>query len=196
MSNRQVAIDKVKEKLLTCVKCADLIPPPVSFETGPDSKVFFLARNPGFYENQELRPLIGAAGLVFNQELLRIQCDRKKVWVGNVANCYSESDRCPTPEEFLNCFPFLKACVSILKPKLMVVMGEEATKFLVPTIRWKFDRGKLRVLTIAGMRLILVPIMHPAAAVHKGSNSMKVTQDMNNVRLLLQKLPEKYWKID
>lgn len=195
MLDKQVALDKVKEKLLLCVKCRDLIPPPISFETSPDAKVFFLARNPGYYENLELRPLIGTAGMVFDAQLFRIQCARKKVWVGNLGNCYSENDRNPTQEEFTNCYPFLKACVSILKPKLLVVMGEVASRFLLPSVRWKFDRGKPHVTTIAGVRLVIVPIMHPAAAVHKGSNSVKVCQDFNNVRLLLQRLDEKYWKI-
>lgn len=196
MMGKQEALDKVKEKLLLCIKCPDLEPPPISFEANPDAKVFFLARNPGFYEHQELRPLIGAAGMVFDAQLLRIQCDRKKVWVGNLSNCYSENDRCPTHTEFTRCRPFLHACVKILRPKLLVVMGEEVTRFLHPSINWKYDRGNYLIKTIADVRLVMLPVMHPAAAVHKGSNSMKVSQDFNGLRLLLQRLPKEYWKIE
>lgn len=196
MSGGLNKLDLVKQKLSICTICPNLEPPPILFESPPDNvKVFYVARNPGFYETVERRPLIGAAGMVFNGELVRIGCDRSKVWVGNLANCYSEKDRSPTFEEFSKCFKFLKASVQILKPTLLVVMGEAASKFLIPNIRWKFDRGKPVVSVIQGVKLVIVPIMHPASAVHKGSNSMKVIQDMNNVRLLLQKIPEKYWSL-
>lgn len=195
MSDTLSRLDLVKEKMSICTICPNLEFPPVLFESPPTAKVFFVARNPGFYEQKERKPMIGAAGLVFDTELTRIGCDRSKVFVGNLCNCYSEKDRTPTFEEFSKCYKFLKACVQILKPTLLVVMGAAVSKFLVPNVRWELDRAKPVVAIIAGVKLVILPVMHPASSVHKGANSMKVCQDFNNVRLLLQKVPEKHWKM-
>jgi len=197
MKNNKEKLEFIKRKLSFCTKCPALENPPILFESPEDGvKVFFVGRNPGYYEQQERRVMIGEAGAIFTRELKRIQCDREKVWVGNLASCYSLKDRCPTHEEFLNCFGYLKACIKVLKPVLVVTFGEAVARFLIPNIRWKYDRAKPKAMVVEGVKLVIFPIMHPAASVHKGKNSTKVAQDFNDVRQLLMKIDSKYWKIE
>lgn len=193
---KEQALLLLRQKVLLCRKCDRVIPPPVPGEGPFWAKVVFLGRNPGYIEHEVGRPFVGDAGMVLDGELVRIGVDRPKIRIDNLAKCYTRKDRPPTQLEYKFCYPHLIELMDLLKPKLVFVMGKEAYEFLEPGKDWREKAGKLSVYKFGKVKVALMPIIHPAAVVHKRGKNVKILYDhFNSVRRAVMRIPEVYWKL-
>src|SRR5207253_10505002 len=92
-------------------------------EGNPNAEVMFIGEGPGFNEDQQGRPFVGAAGQLLTEMLQVIGLRREDVFITNVVRCRPPGNRDPLPDELSACDTYTLRQVDLLKPKLIVTLG-------------------------------------------------------------------------
>jgi DNA polymerase len=140
----------------------------VVFGSGdPTSELMFVGEAPGFHEDKQGVPFVGAAGKLLDQLLGGIGLTRAQVYVCNVLKCRPPGNRDPLPEEIEACEPHLWRQIELIRPRVVATLGNFATKLLSgkPTGITRVH-GQEQETTLGGRRVLLYPIYHPAAALY------------------------------
>lgn len=94
---------------------------------GPlDAKVMIIGQNPGADEDKTGRPFVGRAGKYLTKTLAEYGIKRENVFITNIVKHISPENRKPYPDEVSACLPYLNNQISIIKPKIIVLLGESA----------------------------------------------------------------------
>jgi DNA polymerase len=151
-----------------CVRCAlAKTRTQVVFGVGaPDADILFIGEAPGFHEDKEGEPFVGAAGQLLTRLLdEELGLRRDQVYICNILKCRPPGNRDPQPEEIEACTPWLVEQISIIQPRLVVTLGNFATKFILQTTQG-ITRMRGQVYDWHGRTVI--PTFHPAAILHGG----------------------------
>lgn len=115
---------------------------------------------PGADEDASGRPFVGKAGQLLTRMLAAIGLSRSDVYIGNVLKCRPPENRPPAPDEILACRPFLREQIDLLRPELLLLLGNHATRAVLGTDRGITSmRGRI-VASPEGWRTL--PTYHPA----------------------------------
>ncbi len=127
-----------------------------------------VGEGPGREEDREGRPFVGRSGRLLERLLLEeAGLRREQVYIANVVKCRPPGNRDPLPEEIEACRPYLDAQVSLVGPRVVLTLGNFATRVLLGTSERISDlRG--RTYRWGGEGTVLVPTFHPAAALRGG----------------------------
>jgi uracil-DNA glycosylase family 4 len=91
---------------------------------GPvDTEIMFIGEGPGFHENEQGRPFVGAAGKYLEELLTKINMKREDVFIGNVVKCRPPNNRDPLPDELAACSDYLERQIQVINPKVIVTLG-------------------------------------------------------------------------
>lgn len=152
----------------TCRKCplAEGRTNTVFGEGNPQAELVFVGEGPGAEEDRQGRPFVGRAGDLLTKMILAMGLSREDVFICNVVKCRPPSNRTPAPEEVQACWGYLVRQLQIIRPKVIVTLGNPATKTLLDT-RTGITRmrGQFHSLPdwAAGLGGIAVmPTFHPA----------------------------------
>jgi DNA polymerase len=140
----------------------------VVFGSGdPGADLMFVGEAPGFHEDKQGVPFVGAAGKLLDQLLGEIGLTRADVYVANVLKCRPPGNRDPQPEEIEACESHLWRQIELIQPRVVATLGNFATKLLSgrPTGITRVH-GQEQETTLGGRRVLLYPIYHPAAALY------------------------------
>jgi DNA polymerase len=140
----------------------------VVFGSGdPNADLMFVGEAPGFHEDKQGVPFVGAAGKLLDQLLAGIGLSRSDVFVANVLKCRPPGNRDPLPEEIEACESHLFRQIELIQPRVVATLGNFATKLLSgrPTGITRVH-GQEQETTLGGRRVLLYPIYHPAAALY------------------------------
>ena len=99
----------------------------------PDADLLFIGEAPGFHEDKQGEPFVGAAGQLLTRMLGEIGLRREDVYIANVLKCRPPANRDPLPDEIEACTPWLVEQISIIQPMLVSTLGNFATKFVLNT---------------------------------------------------------------
>jgi DNA polymerase len=146
--------------------------------------LMFVGEAPGANEDAEGVPFVGRAGELLNKIIQSIGLKREDVLVGNVNRCRPPGNRTPTLPEAHTCRPFLKREIAIVRPKVIVVLGNTATQNLLDT---KVGITKLRGEFQDYFGISVMPTFHPAYLLRDPSKKREVWEDMKKVRDFLNK---------
>jgi uracil-DNA glycosylase family 4 len=150
---------------------------------GPgDPGIMFIGEAPGFHEDQQGRPFVGAAGKFLEELLESIGLKREDVFITNVIKCRPPGNRDPLPEEIEACKPYLDRQIELLQPKLVVTLGRFSMARAFPKARISRIHGQPR--KVGGV--IYYPMYHPAAALHQPSLRRTVVEDMRRIPELME----------
>lgn len=150
---------------------------------GPgDAGIMFIGEAPGFHEDQQGRPFVGAAGKFLEELLESIGLKREDVFITNVIKCRPPGNRDPLPEEIEACKPYLDRQIDLLQPKLVVTLGRFSMARAFPKARISRIHGQPR--KVGGV--IYYPMYHPAAALHQPSLRRTVEEDMRRIPELIE----------
>ncbi len=97
----------------------------------PEAEVMFIGEAPGFDEDRQGEPFVGAAGRRLTQWLGRLGLGREQVYIANVLKCRPPGNRDPEPDEVERCSPFLRAQIRAIAPKLIIALGRHAGMLLL-----------------------------------------------------------------
>jgi DNA polymerase len=142
----------------------------------------FIGEAPGFHEDQQGRPFVGAAGRFLEELLESIGLTRQDVYIANVIKCRPPGNRDPLPDEIEACKPFLDRQLDLIQPKLVVTLGRFSMARAFPKARISQIHGQPR--KIGG--IVYYPMYHPAAALHQPSLRRTVEEDMQRIPKLLK----------
>jgi uracil-DNA glycosylase len=133
----------------------------------PAADLMFVGEAPGFHEDKQGVPFVGAAGKLLDQLLAAIGLARSDVYVANVLKCRPPGNRDPLPEEIEACEGHLWKQIELIQPRVVATLGNFATKLLSgrPTGITRVH-GQEQETTLGGRRVLLYPIFHPAAALY------------------------------
>jgi uracil-DNA glycosylase len=129
--------------------------------------LMFVGEAPGFHEDKQGVPFVGAAGKLLDQLLAGIGLTRPDVYVANVLKCRPPGNRDPMPDEIEACEAHLWRQIELIEPRVVATLGNFATKLLSgrPTGITRVH-GQEQETTLGGRRVLLYPLYHPAAALY------------------------------
>ena len=152
---------------------------------GPENaEVMFIGEAPGFHEDRQGRPFVGAAGQYLDELLGMMGMDRNKVYITNVVKCRPPQNRDPLPNEMEACRPYLDRQIELIKPKVIITISRFAMMRWFPDKKISEIHGKPKRFG----NLVVVPMFHPAAALHQPSLKATLEADFKRVPQILQEM--------
>lgn len=156
----------------------------------PDAEVMFIGEAPGFHEDKQGEPFVGAAGQLLNRLLGEIGLRREDVFVANVIKCRPPGNRDPLPDEIEACTPYLREQISLIDPRVVVTLGNFATRFILER-QVAISRVRGQKHTWDGR--IVIPTFHPAAALRGGGDASPtmtaLREDFALIKTVLDQAP-------
>lgn len=139
----------------------------------PQAEIMFIGEGPGFHENVQGLPFVGAAGQFLDELLADAGLKREEVFITNVVKCRPPGNRDPQVEELDACKPYLERQIAAINPDVIVTLGRFSMGHFINNGKISGIHGKP---FWAGGRMI-IPMYHPAAALHQPSLRKVVKQD-------------------
>jgi uracil-DNA glycosylase family 4 len=146
------------------------------------SEVMFIGEGPGFYENEQGRPFVGAAGNFLNELLTAAGLKRSEVWIGNVVKCRPPGNRDPLPEELAACNDYLERQIEAINPKIIITLGRYSMAKYMPGAKISSIHGQMQRV---GNRFVIA-MFHPAAALHQAALKPAIINDFSHLPRLLE----------
>jgi len=154
---------------------------------GPENAgIMFIGEGPGFHEDRQGRPFVGAAGQYLEELLGGIGLRRADVYIANVIKCRPPGNRDPEPAEVEACRPFLDRQIELIRPRVVVTLGRFSMARYFPGASISRIHGQPK--RVAGV--ICFPMFHPAAALHQPKWRSVVEEDFLKLPGLLAKMEE------
>lgn len=172
------------EQIRVCLKCdlAKSRTNAVPGEGPEDAEIMLIGEAPGFHEDRLGRPFVGAAGQYLDELLGLIGVDRKKVYITNVVKCRPPQNRDPQPHEMEACRPYLDCQIELIKPKVIITISRFAMMRWFPDKKISEIHGKPKRFG----NLVVLPMYHPAAALHQPALKATLEADFKKVPQILK----------
>jgi uracil-DNA glycosylase len=180
-----MTLQEFHETIKDCPRCPPLVASrtQVVFGDGhPQAEIMFVGEAPGFYEDRQGKPFVGAAGRLLDQLLTEVGIQRGDVYIANIIKCRPPNNRNPRAEEIDNCKPYLLTQIDMIRPKVVCTLGNFSTQALLGK---KVGITKVRGQAFAMGGYTLIPMLHPAAALHRETLLEAVKEDFRNLRKIL-----------
>lgn len=173
----------LNERIAACTAChlCEGRTQTVPGDGNPSAELLFIGEAPGFYEDQQGRPFVGAAGRVLDQLLAEIDLTRADIFITNVVKCRPPQNRDPQPDEIASCEPYLSAQIAGIRPKMIVTLGRFAMQYFLPGAGISRTHGQPAHV---GAQLIY-PLYHPAAGLRNSAMREALRADFQQIPALL-----------
>ena len=162
----------LEREALACTKCplAETRTQVVFGVGDPAADLLFVGEGPGEQEDRTGEPFVGRAGRLLTSLIEGIGLTRSQVYIANVVKCRPPGNRDPFPLEIETCRPYLEAQVEFIDPRIVVTLGNFATKLLLST---KDGITKLRGQEFPYRDgAVLIPALHPSAVLRGGGAAL------------------------
>ena len=157
-------------------------------EGAPDAQLMFVGEGPGEEEDRQGRPFVGKAGQLLDKMIVGMGLRREDVYIANVVKCRPPGNRTPLPDESATCVGlYLKRQIQIIRPKVIVTLGNPATQALLGAVggitkvrgRWH----TMRALVPGLEEIAIMPTFHPAYLLRQYTveNRQAVWDDLQKV---------------
>ncbi|HSF81195.1 MAG TPA: uracil-DNA glycosylase [Anaerolineales bacterium] len=154
---------------------------------GPkDAAIMFIGEGPGFHENEQGRPFVGAAGKFLDELLAKIGMQRSEVFITNVVKCRPPGNRDPLADELEACGDYLERQIQAINPQVIVTLGRFSMARFLPNAKISSVHGQS--MQVRGR--LVVPMYHPAAALHQGSLRPVIEKDFARLPGLIARASE------
>ncbi len=138
-----------------------------------NANLMFVGEGPGQQEDLQGIPFVGRAGQLLTQLIAGIGLRRDDVYIANVVKCRPPGNRDPMPDEIEACSPWLDRQLELIAPRVVVTLGNFATKLLLQTKDGITKlRGREFAYRRAGIDAVLIPTFHPAAVLRSGGTAL------------------------
>ncbi|KAA0234835.1 MAG: Type-4 uracil-DNA glycosylase [Acidimicrobiales bacterium] len=150
----------------------------------PNAELMFIGEGPGAEEDKQGLPFVGRSGKLLDKLILEeIGVTRDRCYIANVVKCRPPRNRDPKPDEIASCRPYLEQQIELIRPHVIVTLGNFSSKLLLDT-----DTGitKLRGRSYEYGGAVLIPTFHPSAALRGGAEPLaKMRSDLVRAKLAL-----------
>jgi len=182
--NGEETLAQIAKEVSVCTKCAlhSSRKKSVPGEGPATAEIMFIGEGPGFHENEQGRPFVGAAGQFLDQLLAQAGVTRADVWIGNVVKCRPPGNRDPQTDELAACDTYLEAQIKAINPSIIVTLGRFSMNKFFPGAKISAVHGQMRKV---GDRYVIA-MFHPAAALHQASLKPAILADFAKLPELLK----------
>jgi DNA polymerase len=147
-----------------------------------NARLMFVGEGPGYDEDQQGEPFVGAAGQLLTRIIQAIRMNREDVYICNIVKCRPPGNRVPEPDEVRTCLPFLERQIAVVAPEMICALGATAARTLLDT-NAPISRLRGRVHDFNGTKLL--PTYHPAYLLRNPEKKRDVWEDM---KLLMREM--------
>ena len=155
----------------------------------PNSELMIVGESPGEKEDQIGKPFVGDAGILLNKMLKAINIEREKIYITNVVNFRPPNNRKPEPAEITRYSEFLKTHISIINPKILVLMGSTAMESLFGSkIKISKERGIWKELIVNNKKFLVIITFHPAYLLRQPDQKKYSWADLKEIRKKIDSL--------
>jgi DNA polymerase len=174
---------QIAQEVSACEKCVlhKTRKKSVPGEGPATAEIMLIGEGPGFYENEQGRPFVGAAGNFLNELLAQAGLKRTDVWIGNVVKCRPPQNRDPETAELAACDTYLERQIAAIDPKIIITLGRFSMAKFMPGVRISQVHGQMRRV---GDRFVIA-MFHPAAALHQAALKPSILADFAKLPQLL-----------
>jgi len=152
---------------------------------GPaDARIMFIGEGPGFHEDQQGRPFVGASGKYLEKLLAEIGLTRRDVFIANVIKCRPPGNRDPKPAELEACRGYLDRQIALIKPSIIVTLGRFSMARYFPGQSISRIHGRAKRVG----NVFYLPMFHPAAALRNPAWRQAMSDDIQRIPKLLDQI--------
>ena len=148
-------------------------------EGNPKADIMFVGEAPGKDEDEKGIPFVGRAGKLLDKMLAAIGLSRNDVFIANVLKCRPPHNRDPLPDEIVQCEPYLKKQLDLIKPKVLVALGRIAGQVL---LKRTDSLSVLRQETLLYEKTPLIVTYHPAALLRNPQWKQNAWIDLKKIK--------------
>jgi DNA polymerase len=183
LEEKERALGQIADEIRVCTRCElhRTRTKSVPGEGPADARVMLIGEAPGWNEDQQGRPFVGAAGKFLEELLAKAGMTRGEVFITNVVKSRPPGNRDPLPDEIAACAPYLERQIDVIDPDVIVTLGRFSMARWFPGERISRIHGQPKR---AGRRVI-VPMYHPAAALHQQSLRATIEEDFSKLPKIL-----------
>jgi DNA polymerase len=178
------ALSEIAAQVAVCTRCQLHYSRKKSVpgEGPPTSEVMLIGEGPGFYENEQGRPFVGAAGKYLDELLAKGGVKREEVFITNVVKCRPPGNRDPLPEELAACNEYLERQIEAINPRIIVTLGRYSMGKFLLNARISEAHGQ----PVWQRGRLIVPMYHPAAALHQPALKATLERDFSRLNEHIQ----------
>tara|TARA_B100000242_G_C43050046_1_gene490558 strand:- start:2050 stop:2736 length:687 start_codon:yes stop_codon:yes gene_type:complete len=183
--NKFLELDRLKKKIESIENCelkknANRI---VFSDGDVDSPVMIIGEGPGQKEDELGKPFVGEAGLLLNKMLKAIKINRENVYITNVVNYRPPKNRKPDPKEIKTYSTYLNEHISIINPKILILLGSTAMEALLGTnLKITKERGIWREIIIKNKTVKSIVTFHPAYLLRQPEQKKFSWEDLKSIK--------------
>ena len=186
-------LEKLAKQIVVCTKCElhrsrkNAVP-----GEGPThAEIMFIGEGPGAREDEQGHPFVGASGKFLNQLLEEAGVTRSEVWITNVVKCRPPGNRDPLPNEVEICTSnYLQHQIKIVNPSIIVTLGRFSMSLFFKGAKITQIHGQMQKVEDR----FVIPMFHPAAALHQLSLRDTIMADFARLPVLLKEARSKRGK--
>ena len=155
----------------------------------PSSQIMLVGEGPGEKEDEEGKPFIGDAGTLLNKMLNAIKIKRENIYITNVVNYRPPNNRKPEISEINRYSVFLREHISIINPKILILMGSTAMEAIFgQKLKISKERGKWKETIINQKTFLTILTFHPAYLLRQPDQKKFSWEDLKNIRKKIDEL--------
>jgi uracil-DNA glycosylase len=181
--SKAAASEEIASEIRVCPLCelARTRTHAVPGDGDPNAQVMLIGEGPGWHEDQQGLPFVGAAGKFLNELLELAGLDRRSVFITNIVKCRPPGNRDPFADEIAACSGYLDRQIATIDPAVIVTLGRHSMSQWFPGERISRIHGQPK--QVSGR--LIVPMYHPAAALHQGSLRGAIEEDFAKLPKIL-----------
>jgi len=182
--NTEDTLAQIAKEVSVCTNCMlhESRKKSVPGEGPANAEIMFIGEGPGFHENEQGRPFVGAAGKFLDQLLAQAGVTRSEVFIGNVVKCRPPENRDPLPDELAACDVYLERQIEAINPSIIVTLGRFSMGKYMQGAKISQIHGQMRKV---GERYV-ISMFHPAAALHQAALKPAILADFAKLSELLE----------
>ncbi len=175
---------QIAKEVAVCKKCIlhESRNKSVPGEGPANAEIMLIGEGPGFYENEQGRPFVGASGKFLSELLAGAGLKREEVFICNVVKCRPPANRDPLPEELSACNQYLDRQIEAINPSIIITLGRFSMGKFMQGAKITQVHGQMRKV---GNRFV-IPMFHPAAALHQAALKPALLADFAKLPALLK----------
>ncbi len=179
-ADKKVALAKLEGEFKNCQLCAlSETRTQVVFGIGnPDARLMFVGEAPGYDEDRQGEPFVGAAGQLLTKIIEAMKLRREDVYIANCLKCRPPQNRNPLPAEIDTCKPILMRQIEIIQPRIICTLGKFAAQTLLQTDE-PISRLRGRFFDWNGVKVL--PTFHPAYLLRNPADKKLVWDDVQKI---------------
>ena len=182
-------LNQIASEVRVCQKCplAATRIKAVPGEGPHNAEVLLIGEGPGFNEDKQGRPFIGASGQFLTELLAGAGYKREEVFITNVVKCRPPENRDPQPKEIEACSEYLQRQIALINPKVIVTLGRFSMAHYFPGAKISAIHGQAKMVDGRA----IVAMFHPAAALHQPALRESITNDFRKLKEIIASVNQK-----